>query len=181
MSTAPIVEFYDESGTNKITSWNIGEIDADSESSVFKTTLWNNKGGSTDVSSMKRIKLNVVNPLGGDTDLEWDTLTGALAVDSQSNNIQLANGPVSMNWINARINYAGSDDSEGWTAIGGKASVDVQAAGISNEYSISGKANSGSVSADIDNYAKIDFKAVVPLNAPAGEIHFKERVTYFYT
>lgn len=181
---APIVAFYDSTGTNPVTEWNIGDLDANAESSIFKVTLWNNKGGSTAVSSMKRVKMNVVNPQGGDQDLLWDSLTGDLVVDGNGVAIPQSKGPLAENWVHTRINYGGSDDSEGWVPIGGQTYVDIAAGGIdvSQEgYIISGSANSGSVSTDVENFASIDLKMVVPLDAEGGIKHFKERVTYAFT
>ena len=64
---APKVTYFDEAGVNSVSTWSIGEIDAGTESNHLKVTLWNNKGGASDVSHMKNVRLTTVNELGGES------------------------------------------------------------------------------------------------------------------
>lgn len=154
---APIVTYYDETGTNQVTEWNIGEIDAGSDSDKKVVTVWNNKGNSTSsVSHMKNV-----------------TVT-AVAGDGTENSVV-----VSQTWIHVKVNDG--DD----TPIGGAANaVRVNAIGVDADtdgYIIKGDKNDGTVGNATSNYAKYELYVSVPPNAPEGDKPCRIRTGYSYT
>ena len=160
---APVVKFYDESGTNEITSWPLGEVDAGSETAHLRFTVWNNKGGESDVSHMKNVRVTTVNESGGET---GDVVQGK--------------------WVHVKINPPQNDTSEG-IRVGGNSMANqaqVYAAGVdyaTEGYIIKGTANDGVKAHSTENYALIEAWVAVPANANEGEKPFIVRVPYSYT
>ena len=162
---APVVSFYDISGTNEITNWPLGEVDAGSETEPLEFTIWNNKGGSEPVSHMKNVRITTVNSAGGET---GDVVTGK--------------------WVHVVVN--GEDDSadgHSGKAIGGNSlanQAQVWAEGVDKAvdgYIIKGDANDGVKAHSTVNYASIKAWVCVPANANEGEKPFIVRVPYSYT
>ncbi len=152
---APIVAYYDENGVEAVTEWNIGEIDAGSESEHKVITVWNNKGAGTNaVSHMKNV-----------------TVT-AVAGDGTENSVV-----VSQQWIHVKVND-GAD-----TKIGGSAkTAKVTAIGLDPDTSlIKGDTNDGTVQNAVENYAKYELWVSIPPNAPEGDKPCRIRTGYSYT
>lgn len=160
---APKVSFYDETGTNAITEWKIGEVDAGSETEHLKFTVWNNKAGSDAVSNMKNVRITVVNENGGESGGQGDVV-------------------VKENWVKVVVNDQNADSP---IAIGGTGhQASVAAAGIDSAtdgYIISGEANDGTKANSAKNYAKVEAWVSVPANADEGQKPFIIRVPYSYT
>ena len=157
---APIVTYYDEKGTTQLTEWNIGEIDAGTESDHLKLTVWNNKGGSEAVSHMKNVSVTVVNELGAETGGNGDVAVAGA-------------------WIHVKVN--GGED----TPLGGSANTaKVNAVGVDSDtdgYIIKGDANDGTIANSTVNYANYELWAVIPPNAPEGDKPVRIRTSYSYT
>jgi hypothetical protein len=160
---APIVSFYDENGANPITKWNIGEVDAGSDTEHLKFTIWNNKAGSSNVSNMKNVRITTVNENGGESGGQGDVV-------------------VNQNWVKVIINNKNADAP---VAIGGSAQqAKVFAAGVDPDtdgYIISGEANDGTKANSPKNYALAEAFVSVPANADEGQKPFIIRVPYSYT
>lgn len=161
---APEVSFYDKTGTNKIESWQLGEVDAGSETEALEFTIWNNKGGEEDVSNMKNVRITTVNSDGTE---KGDVVTGK--------------------WVHVIVN---DDDPSGdgkGTPIGGNSAenqVKVWAEGVdkaTDGYTIKGTKNDGVKAHSMENYANVKAWVSVPLNANEGEKPFIVRVPYSYT
>ena len=160
----PIVSFYNGAvmevdsvsynpNEREITSWPVGEVNAGTESAPLQILVWNNRGGSEDVSDMKDCSVTVLDQ--GFTDVS-PLVTGK--------------------WMQVKVNSMGETD---FTAIGSPTAKDIKAKGRP-DFEISGAANSGDL-ADTGNFADITAKIAVPLNAPNGTQAFRLRVQYFYT
>ena len=151
----PIVEYYSQDGSTKVTNWNIGEIDANTVSPTLHVSVWNNKGGTTDVSHMKDVSVTCLDGTGGDTD--------TMIADA---------------WMQVSVNGATA------AAIGGTTSKPVTAVGLNpnvDGHVIYGTTNDGSVANSKKNFANMDFAVKVPPNALEGLHNFKIRTQYFYT
>ena len=158
---APIVKFYDASGTNEITSWPLGEVDAGSDTAHLTFTVWNNKGGASDVSHMKNVRITTVNDQGGET---GDVIQGK--------------------WVHVKVNGTGGESG---TGVGGNSTsnqAQVWGEGVdytTEGYIIKGTANDGVKAHSTSNYATIEAWVSVPANANEGEKPFIVRVPYSYT
>ena len=151
----PVISWYEESNDTVISKWDIGIVDAgiSDEHAPTKTILiWNNRGGTEDVSDMQDTKITIS--------------------DGASDTMDVVTGK----WINCRVDSIVGDD---FTPIGGVESKVINA--LDNESGIiKGTANSAAIG-DTDNFAKVTLRAKPPLNAPAGKRSFKTRVSYYYT
>lgn len=152
MSMAPVVSWYEADGETPISRWDIGTIDAGNTSPEKTLLIWNNRGGTEDVSDMQECKITTTDNQGDVMDL------------------------VKEQWVSCRVDSINGDD---FTPIGGKEAKEIrsegQPAGI-----IKGTANAAALE-DKGNYAKVTLKATPRLNAPAGQRDFKVRVSYYYT
>lgn len=154
----PIVGYYTANGGAQVSSWAIGEIDANSTSPTLNVSIWNNKGGTSDVSHMKNVTVTCLDSTGGDTD-----------------------PMVAEAWMQAWINNELETSKK---AIGGTVKKDVNAIGLDPAmagHTIYGTANGGVIGTDVNNYALANFTVKVPANAKEGQHDFKIRTEYFYT
>lgn len=152
MSTAPIVSWYFPDNETPISQWDIGVIDAGTTSPEQTILIWNNRGGTEDVSDMQECKITTTDNQGDVLDLVKDK------------------------WIECRVDTIEGDD---FTAIGGEEAKEIRAKGQA-EGIIKGTANAALLE-DEANYAKVTLRARPPLNSPAGQRNFKVRVSYYYT
>lgn len=152
---APVVTYWNSNSSTNITStgWKIGEIDAGTESAHFTFNIWNNKGGSSATSTMKNVTLHVLNSDG-----------------SENNTSLLGNAMVTGKWCRVKVN-GGSV-----VQIGGSASTNLRAKGLS-----SGNTIEGGVNGDTKNYAQIEAYVSVPSGATEGTYSFIFRTKYQYT
>lgn len=151
-SKAPIVSWTETDGTTKVSKWQMGKVNA-GESSAEKTFLiWNNCGGTEDVSDMQDVQITTTDGVGDTLDVVMDK------------------------WIQARCNSAGDT---AFTAIGGSDMYMLKAkdqeAGI-----IKGTKNGGMLT-DTANYASVTLYGHPPLNVPAGKRSFMTRVLFYFT
>lgn len=149
----PIVAYYTPDGANPVSRWDIGEIDANSVSPTLSVTVWNNKGGSTDVSHMKNVSVTCLDGNGGDSD--------AMVVEG---------------WMRVSVNKQTA------VSVGGTNKQSVRAIGLDESVGnlIYGTANDGTVSNSKNNFAYLDAAVKVPPNALEGLHNFKLRTEYFY-
>ena len=161
----PQMALYDSTHTNLVSSWNRGKIKAQEATEVLEVNLWNNKGGSSDVSDLKEAYITVL-------DSEGDTANDDVARDG---------------WI--QVNEPSVDgDQDTFTPIGGALTKDIKAnSALILDYTISGAANDGEPGNDSDgsgctkNFATLRFRAVAPPNSNPGEKTFKIRLSGYFT
>ncbi|OCL28613.1 hypothetical protein U472_00200 [Orenia metallireducens] len=155
---APIVSWYDPNN-NAVSQWNIGTVDAGSVSADFTVDIWNNKGGTNDVSTMQNCQITTKDSAGGNT--------GELVTDT---------------WIKARCDSLQNGSADTFGAIGGTITKTIEAEGATNPGEISGLANTGdpNAAADNANFARVTLHAEVPPTATAGNVVFLTRVSYQY-
>jgi len=152
MSTAPIVSWYEADNETVLSKWDIGTVDAGQTSAEKTILIWNNRGGTEDVSDMQECKITTTDNQGDVLDL------------------------VKERWVSCRVDSIAGDT---FTPIGGEEAKTIAAEGQQPGI-IKGTANSASME-DIANYAKVTLRATPPLNSPAGARNFKVRVSYYYT
>jgi hypothetical protein len=159
----PIVAFYNANSSATVGRWDIGEVDANSESPVLDVVVWNNKGGTEVVSDMQDVSVTCLDGTGGDT---------AKMITER--------------WMKVLVDTTAEKDTNGtkkFSAIGGVDARPMRAQGVlaAQGNIIKGTINSGVMAEAQENHAKATFKVGVPLNAPAGKHDFHIRTQYFYT
>lgn len=99
----PVISWYDSTHTNQVaTPFDFGVIDAGDWSSVFTFNIWNNKGGSSDVSKMEDCTITTRDMSGG-------------VGDAVGNEVQVVSG----NWFHAQVDSLGENDlTESTSRIG---------------------------------------------------------------
>lgn len=149
----PIVSYYTADASTLVSTWDIGEIDANTTSPTLNLTVWNNKGGTTDVSHMKNVTITCVDGQGGDTD-----------------------AMIAGQWMQVSVNKATA------VAVGGTTSTPMRAVGLDAAVGnlIYGTANDGTIANAKNNYSFLDCAVKVPSNAQEGEHDFKIRSQYFF-
>jgi hypothetical protein len=211
---APIVTWYNgeayktetdvtvPENTQEMSSWNAGIVDAGSASrsadlsdpdpEYYPCTflVWNNRAGSSQVSSMQSVQISTLSLVRNPTTNEIDTNLsykpeGPIAGPSSSYDKR---GHVEVIFYDATQNNGqgdwgiygqdGSWKSGEWATIEGGTKVDVpSASGVKNV--ISGAVNAGSIN-DRANYAKIKMRLVVNPDAQAGRVEWYTRISYNY-
>ena len=158
----PIITILDETAANAVTSWAVGEVKADQASPVLNVTIWNNKGGSADVSDVKEAAVTCLDGDGGDTGVMTQGAWMKVLVDSTADSD--ANGKI-------------------FSGIGGATQRPLRAQSLTQADGdvIKGTANDGTIANATANFCKAAFKIAPPFNAPAGPQSFRIRVLGYYT
>ncbi|NGQ95329.1 hypothetical protein G3578_09195 [Brevibacillus sp. SYP-B805] len=160
---APAVSWYKTDNVTALPKWEIGTIDAGSTSPALGVLIWNNRGGTSDLSTMTNCTITTKDSAGGDT--------GELVTNT---------------WIEVRVDSMGET---GFTKIGGSVTKAIQAGGNTvnatgtyspNTKEILGVANDGSIANSKGNFAQVTLQANVPATATAGNVNFLTRVAYQY-
>ena len=158
MASGPMIALYNEDHTELVSTWNAGTVKADEPSEVLTVNIWNNKGGTSDVSDLKDCVISVYDD------------NGSTQVEDVAKDM----------WV--QINVESIDGSqEEWTKIGGESSKYIRANDDSiTDFTIKGVKNNGTVSAT-SNYCTARFQIVAPINSNPGTKVFKIRLTGYYT
>jgi hypothetical protein len=148
-----------DSTDKTVTIWDAGVVMANNDSNVLSITLWNNRGGSTNLSDLKEANITTLDPDGG-------ALTDVVA----------------NKWV--RVNTPALDGSTSvWTPVGGNVVKMLRADGCTaaDGYVIKGTANDGTLANAKPNYVTINLKHHVPAGATTGIRDFKTRINGYYT
>ena len=153
----PIISLYDATHSSIVSVWNVGTVKAQVPSAVKTVNIWNNKGGSEQVSDLKDCSISVFDASG-------TTYDDDVAADK---------------WV--EINAPSVDgDTATWTKIGGLSAKEIRAMSGVTDNSILGTANTG-VASDTENYCTINLRVNAPINSVPGNKTFKVRLTGYYT
>lgn len=176
-----------KNGVGVLDLWDIGAVRAGNEAVVDETIqtfyIWNNKSGSEKFQSMTNCELTVRD--GNYTDGSYHEGNA----DSP---------PVVSRWFEARTfksvkDGTGAETSSGWTPVGlnidgSIAKINFEALGNGLKDSvdkfqsgeISGDINDGTFTGDVakNNYAKVQLRMRVPMDADPGEINTIARIYY---
>lgn len=153
---SPIVSWYKHDNSAEVLNWDLSVVDAGTISPEYNFLIWNNRGGSSNVSDMTSCTITTKDVLGGNT------------------------GEVVENkWIEAKCISLAVPDTE-FTPIGGTAEHPIGASGGVDNFVISGAANNGIKDNSLANFAEIVVRANVPALATSGQKNFLLRVIYHY-
>lgn len=168
---APVVSWWTRDNATQLPKWEIGTIDAGSQSPVLGVLIWNNRkisgvsgSGDTDLSTMTNCSITTKDALGGDT--------GELVVNT---------------WIKVKVDSMG--DLDFTKAVGGTQTTPIQAGGNTtnatstyspNAKEILGVKNDGTKNNSKGNFSEVSLRADVPATATAGNVDFLTRVAYQY-
>lgn len=159
----PQVSWFKTDNVTPLPKWDIGTIDAGSISPSLGVLIWNNRGGTGDLSTMTNCTITAKDSAGDDT--------GELVLNT---------------WIEVRVDSMGET---GFTKIGGTVTKTIQAGGNTtnaqgtfspNAKEILGVINDGSTANAKGNFAQVTLQANVPATATAGNLNFLTRVAYQY-
>lgn len=151
----PNIQIYNSANSELVSTWNVGTVQAQVESSVLTVNLWNNKGGSSDVSDLKDCTVTVLD-----------------------NNGSTSNEDVAKNkWVQVNVK---ATDSSTYTPIGGETTHPFRANTGVSDNTVKGTKNAGT-NTESENCATINFKVVAPINSEPGSKQFKIRFTGYYT
>lgn len=159
----PIISIMNADSSAAVSSWPIGEINANSESPTLDVVIWNNKGGATAVSDMKDASVTCLDQDGGDTS-------------------EMTVGK----WMKVLVNTTAEVDGASvkqFSPIGGTSTRPLRAEALlaADGNVIKGIVNDGTMAAATSNHSKATFKVAVPFNATEGDHNFRIRVQGFYT
>jgi hypothetical protein len=150
----PQLSWWNLNNDTQRTSWNIGTVDAGSASSQDVFLIWNNRGGSTDLSDCLECTITTKDIAGGNT--------GELVTEK---------------WIQVRVDTMGEVN---FTAIGGDVTKAVKAGGNAPAGVIKGTANDGTKANSVENFAQVTLYAQPSATATAGNVDFLLRLSYTY-
>ena len=153
----PVASFYKADNSAVVDRWDIGEINAKSDSPVLAVSAWNNRAGATDVSDMRDVSITVFDKTGGDTT--------PLVVGK---------------WLKCQMP---TGTTAAFTPIGGATVLPVRAEGLlpADGNVIKGTANDGTLENAKANYSLMNFMFSIPMNAPEGLHEFLVHMEFFYT
>jgi hypothetical protein len=163
---APQVNWRKQDNSAAVSSWNIGTIDAGTDSPDFGVLIWNNFAGATDLSTMTNCTITTKDSSGNNT--------GELVLNK---------------WIEVMVISKQGGAETLRTPIGGDAKHPIEANGNTvnangtfspGAQEILGVKNDGTKTNAKGNYAEVILRARVPGNATAGNISFLTRVAYQY-
>lgn len=153
---SPVVSWFSSDNTTQQSSWQLGTVDAGSDSQSTSFLIWNNRGGATAVSDMTNCTITTKDNAGGNT--------GELVTNT---------------WIQVKVDTLSETSS---TAIGGNVTKSIRAGGtVTTAGLIKGQINNGLLTGTgADCFAKVTAFARVPATATAGNVDFLVRVAYQY-
>lgn len=149
---APIVSWWNDDNTVQQTSWDTGVVDAGSVGPDTIFLVWNNRGGSTNVSHMTNCVITTKDTTGGNT--------GDVVIEK---------------WVEVRVDKLSETV---FTAIGGT-TTKIIGNGVTAQQ-IDGTANDGTKANSNVNYTRFTLHWAVPGTATAGQRQWLTRVSYQY-
>jgi hypothetical protein len=196
---APIVSWFSRDNSSSLTNWNIGTVDAGTNSAEFGFLIWNNRYngstvGTTPISTMTDCVITVKDTSGGLTgnalvtgqwvQVKVDTKEELVfsSIGSTSTTPQATEGNPTPEAVYSPVEHAIASDS---TAFGIKCAATLdgnsQPLNPANFNSpIGGFINDGTKTNAKANFCELTLRVNVPETAPAGSIDFLTRVRYSY-
>lgn len=162
MAIEPVVQLIDKDTLveyNDVNILNFGEVKAGDKSAVKNLRLWNNKGGTEDASTMRDVKIMVL-------DKNNDKLE-PIVVDG---------------WLHLKCLTNDAPDNAD-TALTDTVTLKVKAAGMTEAGEIGGAINDGTETAT-ENFADMELYVEIinnVLTATHGDKPFSLAVRYFFT
>ena len=154
----PLIGIYNESNTAFQSTWDVGIVRAQQPSTVLTINVWNNRGGTTDVSDLKEPILSV---------LDSDGLNALTPVPRDK-------------WVQVNVPSVDGDNTT-WTPIGGTTTKMLMANGGVTDNTIKGTVNDGDPLLYPQNVCTTNLRIEAPLNSTPGDFSFKIRLTAYFT
>lgn len=151
---APIFTWMNSTNTSQMTSWPVGTVDAGTPSPDTTFLIWNNRGGSTDVSDATSCTITSKDAGGNDT--------GELVQNL---------------WVKVRVDSMGETE---FSDIGGATTKSIKAGGTAPAGTIKGTSNDGTTTNSVVNFAQVTAHVTPHALATAGQVNFLLRVSYTY-
>ncbi|GAA0376618.1 hypothetical protein [Bacillus horti] len=173
VSTNPVISWWNRDNTSQVTLWDIGVVDAGTESNHLGVLIWNNRGGDEDVANIVEASL---------TTRAMDASETGFVVEGK--------------WIRAKVD---SLHEVGFTPIGKGADHPVRTEGSTIVDGIShtpsdpdyvtdagrvsalGLKNDGTKENSAGNFIEVTLMALPDALAPAGTFDFVVRFSYTFT
>lgn len=175
-SVYPIISWYNRENTQQVTLWDVGQggtVKAGEESPQFGLCIWNNRGGTTDVSNIVLAELttrdmdarDITPPVVG----KWVRVKN----DSQA---EVVATPIGKG-ASKSVKTSGTTVNEDGSFVPNVAphtspAGEVSALGVKNDGT---KTNSGG------NFIEVTLSALPAVTAPAGTFDFVVRFSYTFT
>lgn len=175
-STYPVISWFNRDNTQQVTLWDVGQggtVKAGEESPLFGICIWNNRGGTSDVSDIVLAELttrdmdakDITPPVVG----KWVRVKN----DSQA---EVVATPIGKD-ASKRIKTSGTTVNEDGSFTPGvpphtSPAGEVSALGVKNDGT---KTNSGG------NFIECTLSALPQSTAPAGTFDFVVRLSYTFT
>ena len=154
---SPIISIMNADNTKPVTEWYLGTLRTGTTSKELEINVWNNKGGSVDVSDLVDVKVTTV--------------------DENGVNETSAEEAVRDKWTQALV-YA-------TVAIGANSYVGVASNGAAGDdltnHVIKGTANDGTVSNSTTNFANIRVRVVPALNASKDVHNWRLKIQGYFS
>lgn len=172
VSTDPIISWWNRDNTQQLTLWDIGVVDAGTESNHLGVLIWNNRGGDEDVANIVEADL---------TTRAMDASDTGFVVEGR--------------WIRAKVDAY----EVGFTPIGKEAYHPIKTLGSTTnadgtftpnedphispagDVSALGVKNDGTKANSAGNFIEVTLMALPDALAPAGTFDFVVRLSYTFT
>lgn len=176
VSTYPVISWWNRSNTQQVTLWDVGQggtVKAGEESPQFGVLIWNNRGGSEDVSNIVAAELTTRDMDAKDT-----------------------SPPVAGRWTRVKNDSIGEVVA---TPVGRNASKAIKSVGKTingngeftpnvpphtspaGEVSALGVKNDGTKENSLGNLIEVTLTALPEATAPAGVFEYVVQLTYTFT
>lgn len=155
----PLIGLFDSNNSSLVGSKDFGTIRSQVPSEILTINVWNNHGGTEDVSDLREPEIEVLdtNGLTATTDVPRDK------------------------WVQVNVPSIDGDEAT-YTAIGGEVKKKLRANNnVSTEYVIKGTSNNGDPILSASNVATVNIRLVAPMNSVPGPKSFKIRLVGYYT
>lgn len=173
VSTDPIISWWNRTNTAQLTQWDIGVVDAGTESPHLGVLIWNNRGGLTDVANIVEATLTTRDMDAGDVGHVVAGKWIRVRNDSISESVFTAIGKATyhpVRTVGTTVNASGSHTPE--------VSPHTSPAGT---VSALGVKNDGNKTNSPGNIIETTLHAFPAALAPAGTFEFVVRLSYTFT
>lgn len=165
---SPIISIMNADNTKPVTEWYLGTLRTGTTSKELEINVWNNKGGSVDVSDLVDVKVTTVDENGVN-----ETSAEEAVRDKWTQALVYATAPV------------GADGAKQFVAIGANSYVGVASNGAAGDdltnHVIKGTANDGTVSNSTTNFANIRVRVVPALNASKDVHNWRLKIQGYFS
>lgn len=187
----PIISWYGHQvgigSPDLITEWNVGTVDASSDSSVWAIEIWNGRGINTSGGEEIKPMTNcyIITKTNFPQDPLYHLQNSLLAFEQPLPDLityDNTNDPVGAKWT--KVNRPGLDSPESWTALGDgdfaylKNKEDANLVTPPDDNIIYGTDLTDETGLSEKKYAEVNIKFSIPVNGVSGQYSMYTRVEY---